>query len=376
MAESASGLSPASLAMMARSHQIIANWADAARRSVGRARDLPAPILLNTMPAIVEQLARLLTPAHFRQHGVDLAALAQEHGGERARLSDYDTTALIDEFQILRHTLFEELHRSGMQLSHDQRSAMDASIDRAIRESVTAFALVQANLREQFIAAITHDLRAPLANACLAAQLIEGKSNNPEIKTLADRIVKNTNRIEAMTRDLLDCIVFNNGERLRLKISAFDMAELAREVGAEINGAQLAMQLQSVPGYWCRESMKRALENLLGNALKYGEPGQPVLLQVKSEGLRVQISVHNKGRPIPADQIEAIFQIYRRAEARVREGWGVGLPYARRVAESHGGSIVVSSNAVDGTTFMIDVPCDARPFDKASAGAKLSPGVA
>jgi signal transduction histidine kinase len=227
--------------------------------------------------------------------------------------------------------------------------------------------MVQSALREQFIAAITHDIRTPLSNASIAAQIIESRASNDALRAMARKILDNTARIDTMTRDLLDCIVFNSGEHLPLAITPFDMAELA----ADMATPRVQLDTVSVQGYWCRESMRRALENLLGNAMKYGTDGKSVELTVRGEKSRVRISVHNHGDPIPASQLESIFQIYRRAQAAKghRDGWGVGLPYARRVAESHGGSIIVTSSADSGTTFIIDVPIDARPFEGATTVA-------
>jgi signal transduction histidine kinase len=79
------------------------------------------------------------------------------------------------------------------------------------------------------------------------------------------------------------------------------------------------------------------------------------------------VSLHNEGQPIPVEETESVFQMYHRAEeARAKSvGWGVGLPFVRRVAECHGGSVHVSSTADEGTTFSIDMPLDARPFQGA-----------
>jgi signal transduction histidine kinase len=353
-------LSPSTEAMLALRDRVFTTWTSAARSGLNKAGQLPDPILLDTLPVFYDSLARLLSgPGGESQ----ISAIAQEHGGERARLSGYDTTALIAEFQLFRRILFGELHQAGIQLRHDERLTLDSAIDAAIRESVTSFAMIQSALREQFIAAITHDIRGPLANASIAAQLLETRCTDEALKLLARKILENTARIDNMTRDLLDCIVFNSGEHLPLNIEPFDMADLV----AEVAGPGIVLTVAPVPGYWCRDSMKRALENLLGNALKYGAAGMPVELVVRHEMSRVLVSVHNKGDPIPPEQIESIFQIYHRASAGkgTRDGWGVGLPYARRVAESHGGSIIVTSSADSGTTFIIDVPIDARPFEGA-----------
>jgi len=87
------------------------------------------------------------------------------------------------------------------------------------------------------------------------------------------------------------------------------------------------------------------------------------------------LTVHNEGEPIPADQFESIFQVFRRADAAKeggKDGWGIGLPYVRSVAESHGGSVAVDSAVRRGTTFTIDIPVDSRPFqDAPTLGRKL-----
>lgn len=368
-------LTPASRAMLALRDTVITQWETNIRAVLHRADALRRPILVNTLPSFYDNLATLLTPRYFRVSGIDVALLAAAHGSERARLSGYDTTNLIQEYQIFRHTLFEQLRQAGITLSHEHLAAINSSIDSAMRESVNAFALVQAALREQFIAALTHDLRTPLSTASMAAQVIERTSDDSRIRALAQRILASTERMDGMTRDLLDSMVFQSGERLPLHITAFDMAELGREVvefAIARYGVQIVLDTHPACGWWCHESLKRALENLVGNAVKYGADGQSITLRVAVAYERVLVTVHNLGQPIPAEQIESIFQIYRRADnvqQSRKEGWGVGLPYARRVAESHGGSIVVTSDAQTGTTFLLDIPLDARPHQDAPTAA-------
>jgi signal transduction histidine kinase len=121
-------------------------------------------------------------------------------------------------------------------------------------------------------------------------------------------------------------------------------------------------------GWWDREAIKRAIENLLSNAIKYGAPDTPIRMETESRDERVMLTVHNEGEPIPPEQIECIFQIFERAVAAKEansKGWGIGLPYVRSVAESHGGSVMVDSAANRGTTFTINMPLDARPYQDA-----------
>jgi signal transduction histidine kinase len=361
-------LSPKSRRMLEYRETVIAEWEKAIRTHLVKAVALRHPILVNTLPAFYDNIALLLTPAYFSAGGVAAVTCAAEHGGERARLTGYDATTLIQEYQYFRQTVFAVLRRNGLQLEHDEAAAINMSIDSAIRDAVTAFAFVHSAMREQFIAALTHDLRNPLANTTVAAQLIERGAASPRTAELARRILENSARMDLMIRELLDSMVFDSGDRLALRISAFDLRTLVDEVvevGTSLHGRPLRVEGAVVHGYWCRESIKRALENLLSNAVKYGVDGAEIIVRLHSAHGRVTLSVHNEGMPIPADQVEAIFQIFRRAQAAQeseQEGWGVGLPYVRRVAESHGGSVTVTSDADTGTTFVIDMPADARPF--------------
>ncbi|HEX8885068.1 MAG TPA: ATP-binding protein, partial [Noviherbaspirillum sp.] len=123
-----------------------------------------------------------------------------------------------------------------------------------------------------------------------------------------------------------------------------------------------------VEGWWDRDAMRRVVENLVGNALKYGRPGAPVRIAIDSQHERMLLTVHNEGEPIPAEQLETVFQVFRRAEAAKdgeKRGWGIGLPYVRSVAESHGGSVQLDSGVGRGTTLAIDIPIDARPYQNA-----------
>ena len=107
---------------------------------------------------------------------------------------------------------------------------------------------------------------------------------------------------------------------------------------------------------------------MISNAIKYGAPDTPIRTEIDAQDERVILTVHNEGEPIPPEQVECIFQIFERAVAAKeanKKGWGIGLPYVRSVAESHGGSVGVDSSANRGTTFTINMPIDARPFQDA-----------
>jgi signal transduction histidine kinase len=364
-------LSPTARRMLELRDEVLEEWAERVRQSVKEAERLPHPILINTFPSLYDNIAEAITPGYPRATGDESNTIATEHGGERARLTNYNVHSVISEYQILRWTIFDVLKINRVQLADDEIYRINASIDGSIRGAVNAFALAQAMLRERFIAALTHDLRNPLSNAQLAAQLIERASDTDRIKEFAGQIVANLKRMDGMIQDLLDSVRFQAGERLQLRLEEFDVQELAEEVCGQFTftcGPRFQLIARSARVQWDREAIKRAIENLIGNAVKYGDPDTPVRIKIDPVQERVMISVHNEGELIPQEQIESLFQIFRRAGAAKsgnKEGWGIGLPYVRSVAESHGGSVAVDSGAHRGITFMIDIPADARPYKDA-----------
>lgn len=370
-------LSPLTRAMVALRGQIVQAWMDEVRALVPQAKDLALPIAENTLPAYYDTLAALLTPGHSARLVTDLGALASEHGGERARMTSYDATAVIHEMQIFRDVLFRELGRHGITLDEGQRAMLFAHMDATIRESANAFTVVQAALREQFVAAMAHDLRTPLSTAQMAAEMIHHSSQDPNARRFAEKIVASTQRIDGMTRELLDRIAFCKSGKVVLQIDRVDMAALVREVAQSAEAFHpVVLQVDSDPveGWWCGEAIRRAVENLVNNAIKYGSREAPIRLTVSTTVERVQVMVHNQGPPIAPEDSESIFQLYRRAGSQglaedKGEGWGLGLPYVRRVAEAHGGSVMMSSSVEEGTAFVIDLPADARPFAGAPTAA-------
>jgi len=136
----------------------------------------------------------------------------------------------------------------------------------------------------------------------------------------------------------------------------------------EAHGAHVEVLGSPINGWWDRDALKRVVENLVGNALKYGAPESGIRIKIDEQHERMLLTVHNKGEPIPHEQLESVFQVFRRAETDkggTHQGWGVGLPYVRSAAESHGGSVQIDSSVERGTTVSIDLPIDSRPYQDA-----------
>jgi signal transduction histidine kinase len=202
-----------------------------------------------------------------------------------------------------------------------------------------------------------------------SVQLILRKPASDQIPRWAARAADGVDRIDRMVQDLLDVMRVQAGGRLKLDLRECDLVEVARasleELQTQHGDRFVLVGAESVTGCVDPNALRRAIENLATNAVKYGAPLQPITITVHAVLQRALISVHNEGSYIPTEEVETLFRAFHRsrgADEGSQRGWGLGLAQVRSVAEAHGGSIGVDSILDRGTTFVIDIPLDARPF--------------
>jgi signal transduction histidine kinase len=354
--------------LRAKKERVLSLWEERLRKTVAAAGREPSLILINTLPAVLDQLAEALSPEHPRRTASDGSTVGHEHGGERVRLTHFRLEDLITEYKILRQVLVEVLEEERA-LTADERSTLNASLDQMIMEACTGYALVQSTFRDQFFATVAHDLRNPLSAAQASAALIARNPHAEGVTGWATRIVDNISRADRMVRDLLDAMRVQTGARLALEIKPCDLVEVVRQSLDRFQteaGERLVLVAEApVRGHVAPDALLRAVENLTSNALKYGAPSRPITVTVSETHGRGIITVHNEGPAIPPENRETLFRAFQRlteAEMSGKSGWGLGLAQVRAVAEAHGGSIGVDSLPDRGTTFIIDIPLDARPY--------------
>jgi signal transduction histidine kinase len=354
--------------LLAHKERLLERWVERVREEIPAATDERPPILVDTLPIFLRYLAEALSPHHPRSTATEGSTLAEEHGGERVRVTRYQLEDLIREYQLLREVLLDVLGESGA-LTESERHIITVSIDKAILESCTAFSLVHNGLREQFMLTLTHDLRGPLNAARLGAGMILRRPDAPHVCQWAARLVDNIERMERMIQDLLDVSRVRAGGSMSLSLAGCELVRIVQTVVDQLrftHGERFqVIAPEPIHGYWSEEALTRAVENLVTNAVKYGESERPITLTVRQTHERAVVMVHNHGSYIPPEEQETLFQVFRRsrlAERSHQRGWGLGLALVRGVAEAHGGSIGVDSLPERGTTFTIDIPRDARPF--------------
>jgi signal transduction histidine kinase len=359
------GLSATSKQVLAMRDAVFAEWESQVRLLIKGAQHILHPTLLNTLPVFYDNIAEALTPNHPRDEATSNTDIAAAHGDERARMTSYEPEQIVQEYQLFRDAFSRVADEQGVVLSRAEWSIVNGSIDSAVRESIRKFTSMHESFRHKMAAALSHDMRSPLSVVITSAHLLTMGASPDRTPAIAKRILDNGQRLGTMIEELLDALSFNRGEKLPLDLSQFDVLELAREVCSDAGVAApgvCTVSGSSVTGYWCEDSLRRALENLVVNAIKYGD-GNGVQIKVDEAHGRMLMSVHNSGNAIDHEHHGQIFEyLWRDGSTKGKRGWGIGLPFVKSVAESHGGSVAVDSSPATGTTFIIDIPVDCRPF--------------
>ena len=225
-------------------------------------------------------------------------------------------------------------------------------------------------LREIFVSTLTHDLRTPLTAIQACAQLLlRHPDAKPEVREkLAVRILNGAIRANRMIQDLLDTNRIKAGETLPQKIESNDLSDVARDTLDELtltHGQRFVLDGQSgdFRGFWCGDGLRRILENLCSNAVKYGAPDTPITVTLSRQPESVEFSVHNQGVVLTEQEQVRLFEPFQRsqtAQSGGQMGWGLGLTLVQGIAEAHGGKVRVLSSLEGGTEFTVALPLDSR----------------
>jgi signal transduction histidine kinase len=220
----------------------------------------------------------------------------------------------------------------------------------------------------EFVAGVSHELRTPLAVIRSAAQnLADGSvAGEAQVRRYGGLIEAEGRRLEDLVEKVLELAGAASRTRLspRERVSASgvvgsaisDCAAEARERGVEVE-ATLPDADPFVLGD--KDALRRAVANLVGNAIKHGGDGNSVKVSVESLGSEVSISVSDRGPGIPSSEVPHLFEAFyrgRRARERQVRGSGLGLSLVQQIAREHGGRVEVETYPGNGSRFSLILP--------------------
>jgi signal transduction histidine kinase len=219
-----------------------------------------------------------------------------------------------------------------------------------------------AELREQFIAVLGHDLRNPLFAISAGAEMFLRKLPDPANQQRARHILTSARRATKLVDDVLDFARGSLGRGIPVNIEPCpDLADALRHVISEVQSIHpdrtIASSIGDLHSVHCdRERVAQLLSNLVANAVAHGDPDGPIDISAQINKGQFVLSVKNQGL-IAEDALPHLFRPYSRpASGTPRTGLGLGLYIASQIAQSHGGKLDVVSTEQQGTTFTFSLP--------------------
>ncbi|HUU71649.1 MAG TPA: heavy metal sensor histidine kinase [Burkholderiales bacterium] len=212
----------------------------------------------------------------------------------------------------------------------------------------------------EFSADIAHELRTPVSNLLTQTQVMLSK--NRSVEEYRDVLASNSEELERLSRMVSDMLFLarTDNERKLASLESVDLANEVRELFEfyEALAAEQSVELRLRGGVSVRGDrtmLRRALNNLLSNAIRYTQAGKSIEVALEQSGGNAFIHVTNPGDPIPEAVRERLFERFYRADAarsRDTEGAGLGLAIVKAISEAHGGGVCVNS-ANGSNTFTI-----------------------
>jgi signal transduction histidine kinase len=321
-------------------------------------------VLQDSLPEFLSQIVMALSTKIDRNairvkwDRSESTRIGKKHGRERAANLNYTMDQLIWEYHILREVVCTEMEIIAP-LNDIEREIIICAVEQAVNDAATQFSESHREVQEKFTSTLAHDLRGPITATKLNAQLL--LKNPEEFKSLAQKIATSMDRLDYMINDLLDASRLRAGEKLELVLEDCDLNQIITQVSEEAN-TLYENRIQFTPdgtiiGKWNDNGLRRILDNLITNALKFSTPGTPVKINLSENSTNVEFSVHNTGLPITDEEIPDLFLPFKRVRtAAGKVGWGLGLTVVKGLTEAHGGEVKVESSKEAGTTFRIILP--------------------
>jgi len=337
-------------------------------------RDHASQVLL-AIAADIESSQTDLEQAYKSKGFVQIAeatrTAAMTHGALR-HLAGFDLRQLAAEFRALRASVLRLWLKRGVadESAFYEMTRFNEAIDQALAESISNYSDEVARSRDTFLAILGHDLRSPLSAIANSGLFLSAPGLLPTGAPLeaARCVTRSAARMNAMIRDLLEYTRARLGRSIPIAPEVGDMEHVCRMAYDEIRAVhpERGFRLKisgNLKGRFDAERLQQVLANLLNNAVRHGEKSQPITLSAHGDAEKVTLQVKNRGRPIPPDQLQVIFNplvqipsALTDEDADASTSLGLGLYIAREIVAMHGGTIEAESSARNGTVFSAHLP--------------------
>jgi signal transduction histidine kinase len=218
--------------------------------------------------------------------------------------------------------------------------------------------------KNRFLGMAAHDLRNPLYSIMLHSEFLLNEGQSQENHEFLEVIRDSSEFMARLIDDLLDVTKIESGQ-LQLDYVPLDLPRLVernvirnqilaakKQVEISLNAAPLPTVVADSP------KIEQVLNNLLGNALKFSEPGSQIEVRLSREAENFQLSIKDEGPGMSVDEQSKLFKPFQRGHAGTQGemSTGLGLVIVKRIVEGHGGKLWLESQVGAGTTFFVSIP--------------------
>lgn len=208
-----------------------------------------------------------------------------------------------------------------------------------------------ADIQQEFIAILAHDLRNPISALNAGLRLIKRSGLNDDASKIVTLMNASLGRMANLIENLLDRARQRQGGAIVIDRNTFEplapvILQIVSEITAIAPDHQIECDIDLPQNVNCdRDRIAQMLSNLLGNAVTHGAVGRPIRIVARTIDDQFHLSVSNEGDMVPVEKLPSLFLPYHRAASDDnREGLGLGLYIASEIAKAHGGTLSVSSD--------------------------------
>jgi signal transduction histidine kinase len=245
--------------------------------------------------------------------------------------------------------------RSGPVAGAGEVGVLAEAFDRMLERLERAF-----KRQRDFVSDASHELRTPLSVLRAQVELLDREPEGPSRREATRTLLRRLNELDRLVGDMLTLASAEAGQLIEPR--AIDLAEFFEDLRRDLPlFGERDFLVEGVDGTLQADPdrLTQVLRNLVRNAVTHTKPGDRVSVMARSLDGRLEISVSDSGAGIPPDQLEHIFERFRRLDggrSRDTGGSGLGLAIARAIIEAHGGSIRAESVPGEGATFRVELP--------------------
>jgi signal transduction histidine kinase len=255
----------------------------------------------------------------------------------------------------------DDRRRAGQELAQERSEV--GRLQRLLDQRTQALSSANEarDVKDEFLAMVSHDLRNPLNAIALNTQLLERlvSSGDPRLVRISRSLESSIVQMQRIISDLLDVAAIEAG-KLSVQLQPGDArspigeaVESSRSISAEKSiTLDAGIGPDPLPASFDPGRIVQVLENLIHNALKFTPNGGRISVEGRRTDSFVEIRVRDTGPGLQPEEISVIFDRFRQVEKRGRKALGLGLYISRSIIESHGGRIWAESNPGEGSTFL------------------------